>query len=372
MSRVLRYNLCKYHFFRSYKILRSYCAHILPGGKRNDFMSAETRCAHACVLSIAWKVAAVVWALVIFYLSTGPFGPTFTGPLLAGALSLVHLTVSPPSFEVLHLCVRKAAHLIEYAIFAYLLGESSEEEVAAGEFIPSGSGPRPISPDSNAQWRHQAASTPSRKSRPWRQRRLLACFLILVAYSLTDEYHQSFVPGRSASLTDCGIDSLGGAVGMLVYYVNNLRLRAVGLCGTGILPVSNHGQDGQATIPSGGERPPRQKVQSDPTVKICGTGILPVSNHGQDGPATIPSGGERPPRQKVQSDPTVKICGTGILPASNHGQDGPATMHSGGERPPRQKVQSDPIPSLRRHEISGQNTRSYFKTLRKTIMKQAI
>jgi len=153
-------------------------------------MLAETRCAH--IHSIAWKAAAVVWALVIFCLSTGPFGPGFTAPLLAGALSLVHLTVSTPHFEVLHLCVRKAAHLAEYAIFAYLLGESSEEP--------------PF---------------------PWRQRRLLACFLILVAYSLTDEYHQSFVPGRTASLTDCGIDSVGGALGMLVYYVNNVRLRTI-------------------------------------------------------------------------------------------------------------------------------------------------
>ena len=153
-------------------------------------MNAETRCAH--VHSIAWKAAAVVWALVIFCLSTGPFGPGFTAPLLAGALSLVRLTVSPPHFEVLHLCVRKAAHLAEYAIFAYLLGESSEEP--------------PF---------------------PWRQRRLLVGFLILLAYSLTDEYHQTFMPGRTASLTDCGIDSVGGAVGMLVYYVHNLRLRAI-------------------------------------------------------------------------------------------------------------------------------------------------
>jgi VanZ family protein len=155
-------------------------------------MSAETRCAQACVLSIAWKAAAVGWALVIFYLSTGRFGPTFTAPLLAGALSLIHVTLPPPSFDVVHLCVRKAAHLAEYAIFAFLLGESSKEP--------------PF---------------------PWRRRRLLGCFLILVVYSLTDEYHQSFVPGRTASLTDCGIDSIGGAMGMLVYYVNNLRLRAI-------------------------------------------------------------------------------------------------------------------------------------------------
>jgi VanZ family protein len=111
---------------------------------------------------------------------------------LAGALSFVHLTVSTSCFEVLHLCVRKAAHPAEYAIFAFLLGESSKEP--------------PF---------------------PWHQRRLLGRFLIVVVYSLTDEYHQSFVPGRTASLSDCGIDSVGGAMGMLVYYVNNLRLRAI-------------------------------------------------------------------------------------------------------------------------------------------------
>ncbi len=160
--------------------------------ERNDSLSAETRCAHGRVHSIAWKVAAVVWTLVIFYLSTGAFGSSFSGPLPAGALSLIHLTVSPPSFEVLHLCVRKATHLTEYAIFAFLLCESSEEP--------------PF---------------------PWYQRRLLACFLIAVVYSLTDEYHQSFVPGRTASLTDCGIDLIGGAMGILVYYVNYLRPRAV-------------------------------------------------------------------------------------------------------------------------------------------------
>ncbi len=154
-------------------------------------MSLETPCAHGRVPSIAWKVATVVWAFVIFYMSTGTFGPGFTAPLLAGALSLVHLTVSPTGFEVLHLCVRKAAHLAEYAIFALLLCKSSEEP--------------PF---------------------PWRPRRLLGCFLIIAAYSLTDEYHQSFVPGRTASLRDCGFDSIGGAMGILVYYISHLRLRA--------------------------------------------------------------------------------------------------------------------------------------------------
>ena len=74
-------------------------------------------------------MATAVWALVIFSLSTGGFGPSFTEPLLAGAFGLFHLTISKASFEVLHFCVRKAAHLAEYAVFAALLCASSEEKV---------------------------------------------------------------------------------------------------------------------------------------------------------------------------------------------------------------------------------------------------
>ena len=161
-------------------------------GKQNNSMSAETRCAHARMLSIAWKVAAVVWALVIFHLSTGAYGLSFTERLLAGALSFLHLTIPAPGFEVLHHFVRKAAHLAEYAVLAVLLCTSSKEP--------------PVH---------------------WRPRRVLGCFLIIVVYSLTDEYHQSFVPGRHPSSTDCGIDSIGGAMGILVFYVNYLRLRAI-------------------------------------------------------------------------------------------------------------------------------------------------
>jgi VanZ family protein len=172
------------------------------------------------VHSIAWKVAAVVWALVIFSLSTGGFGPSFTEPLVAGALGLFHLTLSKASFEVLHFCVRKAAHLAEYAVFAVLLCASSEEDGAAGL-------PRPMSNDPNAPWRNEAAAPPLVKSSPWRLRRVLGCFLVAVVYSLTDEYHQSFVPGRNASFADCGIDAIGAALGIMAYYVNHLRLRVV-------------------------------------------------------------------------------------------------------------------------------------------------
>ncbi len=40
---------------------------------------------------------------------------------------------------------------------------------------------------------------------------------LCVAYALSDEWHQSFVPGRDASLFDLVVDGAGSAVGYLVY-----------------------------------------------------------------------------------------------------------------------------------------------------------
>jgi VanZ family protein len=45
----------------------------------------------------------------------------------------------------------------------------------------------------------------------------LPAFLGAVAYAVTDEVHQHFVPGRHASPVDVAIDSVGIAVGVLVW-----------------------------------------------------------------------------------------------------------------------------------------------------------
>jgi VanZ family protein len=43
----------------------------------------------------------------------------------------------------------------------------------------------------------------------------LKAWLLAVVYAATDEFHQSFVPGRNASILDVGIDALGALVGIL-------------------------------------------------------------------------------------------------------------------------------------------------------------
>jgi VanZ family protein len=133
---------------------------------------------------IVWWLTTLAWAGTIFFFSTGTYGGSFTGWLLQEVLEFFHIVVSPATFRLVHHILRKLAHLSEYAIFAMLL---------YGTF----SGGRDFS---------------------WRGRKALAALAIATLYSLSDEFHQLFVPGRGASPVDCGIDTAGGAVGMLLIY----------------------------------------------------------------------------------------------------------------------------------------------------------
>jgi len=52
----------------------------------------------------------------------------------------------------------------------------------------------------------------------WRRTglRLFALFVFAAAYGLSDEFHQSFVPGREASWYDVALDASGAAVALLL------------------------------------------------------------------------------------------------------------------------------------------------------------
>ena len=52
--------------------------------------------------------------------------------------------------------------------------------------------------------------------RSWRAA-LVGATLLASAYGATDEYHQSFVPGRDSSARDWSADSLGAIVGVSAY-----------------------------------------------------------------------------------------------------------------------------------------------------------
>ena len=47
-------------------------------------------------------------------------------------------------------------------------------------------------------------------------RHLLLAWTLAVLYSATDEFHQSFTPGRTPAVTDVLIDSVGAAVALFL------------------------------------------------------------------------------------------------------------------------------------------------------------
>ena len=84
-----------------------------------------------------------------------------------------------------HFITRKAGHFTEYAVLAFL---------ARRAFITS--------------------------SRDFLQRYWFQLGLLLVViYGLLDEFHQSFVPSRTASIYDSAIDVAGGFTVLLIFYV---------------------------------------------------------------------------------------------------------------------------------------------------------
>lgn len=133
----------------------------------------------------------LAWASVIFLMSTRFFGNSFSARLVADILALAHLQVSPQTFGLLNHLIRKSGHFTEYSILAIFLYRAW----------------------GNGDWME------------WRPRRALVCVLVAGLYSLTDEFHQRFVPGRGPSIVDCGFDTLGAMLGMVIVYLWHLRSR---------------------------------------------------------------------------------------------------------------------------------------------------
>lgn len=88
--------------------------------------------------------------------------------------------------EAIHLLVRKAAHMTEYFLLALSLQ------------LPL------------ASWLAHKVG--------WKTR-LVTGFLLTVCFAALDEYHQTFVPGRSGNLIDVGIDSIGAIAASLLLFI---------------------------------------------------------------------------------------------------------------------------------------------------------
>lgn len=50
------------------------------------------------------------------------------------------------------------------------------------------------------------------------RKRLIYCLILTVIYAITDEYHQTWVSGRTGKPFDIGVDSLGAFFGYLIVW----------------------------------------------------------------------------------------------------------------------------------------------------------
>ncbi len=136
---------------------------------------------------------ALLWVGIVLLASTDTFSARNTGSILEAVATRLFGPLSRHTFETMHLLVRKAAHLTEYALLGVL-------------WFRAWRGDR-----GGHQWRWTALT-----------------LLIVLATAITDEIHQSFVPSRSGNLHDVLLDFMGALAAQLVLWVLVAQRRNVG------------------------------------------------------------------------------------------------------------------------------------------------
>lgn len=147
---------------------------------------------------VRYWLPVVIWAAVISFASTDEFSAQNTGTVIERVITVIIGHPLPPEqFDPLHFAIRKLAHLTEYAI----LGALAYRAARKGE-------------------------------RGWNTRWAITAILIAAAVATGDEFHQRFVPSRTASPVDVLIDTIGATISQIVWRIASNRTE------TGILKPS--------------------------------------------------------------------------------------------------------------------------------------
>ncbi len=125
---------------------------------------------------IQYWLPVFLWVGFIFWMSTGMFSAQNTYLFIEPLLRFFVHSISHKEIVVVHIFIRKIAHITEYFISGLLIFRAFKD----------GS-------DKRREWFWAASS-----------------LLVVVIIAAGDEIHQSFVPARTAALIDVGIDIMGG------------------------------------------------------------------------------------------------------------------------------------------------------------------
>jgi VanZ family protein len=125
----------------------------------------------------------LIWLSLIFIGSTDLMSAEHTSRIIGPVLRWFNPDISAETIAQIQFIVRKTAHITEYAILASLL------------------------------WRAFRAGV------RWQTRMLrlfIAVWFVCAVFAASDEFHQSFVPSRTASAHDVMIDICGALIGLLI------------------------------------------------------------------------------------------------------------------------------------------------------------
>jgi VanZ family protein len=120
----------------------------------------------------------VLWVALIWTMSSEPFAASHTGSLVAAVVRLVLPDIRLDTLQTIHAILRKAAHVIEYAMLGVLTCNAFRRQE------PGWSGVR----------------------------RVLFTVALGVACALVDEGHQALVPARTGSHRDVLLDTTAAAL----------------------------------------------------------------------------------------------------------------------------------------------------------------
>lgn len=132
---------------------------------------------------LSWT-AVGLWMALIFYLShqSGESSSDLSIGVMKIVLSVITFVI-PTDFDVnqFHLFIRKSAHFFAYFILGVLVINALKR-------------------DDSFRWMEFGYAV-----------------IICVVYAMLDEFHQTFIPGRSGEVRDVIIDGFGSLCGIAVY-----------------------------------------------------------------------------------------------------------------------------------------------------------
>ncbi|TAL01991.1 MAG: VanZ family protein [Verrucomicrobia bacterium] len=136
---------------------------------------------------IKYWLPVAAWSVLIFGVSGDSKSVAHSSRIIGPLVRWLFPQASPETVDLVVFIVRKCAHAGEYAVLAWLF------------------------------WR--AIRKPVRQdARPWNWRVARVTVCLTALYAATDELHQSFVPGRQASVWDVLLDTCGAMLGIILVW----------------------------------------------------------------------------------------------------------------------------------------------------------